>query len=418
MVRIADEGYSPSAPAGYTVHVTGVTGSNPWPTAGGPGWTPDKIAAYQQAMQLGQMISGNTLYPSGPSISHPVPFSHNPTSTYSYPGPMHVGFRHDPATGHRPDQLLASYNVKGGGNKWFACMMDPNYITRMPYPDGGYGTAIVIQKLWVDITTDANGDARWIVSPYTKFPFISVAPATGVQTPTACPDETVIAAKVERMRPLHTSVLFSYYGNPDDSAGIIVSQTAMGDATIATWNEDADALSHRLHSHSSKVYEGAYAYAVNDPTRACQFNQDLFRAATTGDATIANSPYCFIKQSVSGASVSTTIGRCEIIVAWEIYSEDQLWTMHREANHVNDYWEAYYLQDLLNVPRVFTNDLHNTIINMILSKALGYVGSAASAAATLGLSDFVAELIAGMKGKTSGKGLQIATRGLKRVRRY
>lgn len=313
------------------------------------------------------------IYTAGPT-QYPVPQGTQTTSTLAYPGRFHIGagrFAADPyAMMVRPPEL--DTYVARGGNKWLASLMHPNMPSRMPKPDGGYGTGLITQKLWVELTADANGDVRFMVTPYTKFMYVSVAPATGVQTVTPVPDESVISAKIERMRLVHLSVLITYHGNPDDSAGIMSVQSTLADNSIATWNEDADALSRRMHTHTTKVYEGAYAYAVSDPNVANEFNADLFTAANTAAAGVATSGNGWIKVAISGATASVNIARAEIIGSWEFYSEDQLWTMVREANHTQVYEDAYYLMDKLNIPRMFNNDLHNEIIKYILKEALKY----------------------------------------------
>lgn len=282
----------------------------------------------------------------------------------------------------RPDEELYKY-LRMGANKWLACMMRPDMPCRMPMPDGGYGTAIVTAQLWVELTTDANGDVRQIVSPFPQFLLTTIVPGTGVHTAVAAPESATIIAKFERLRPLHLSRLDTYYGDRDTTGGMIVTQVVLADNSIATWNDDADVLARKHHSHANRLVDGAYAYAVNEPIRAAEFNSLLITAATTAGAGVSTSQYAFIKTSISSAKVSTSLARSEIIGSWEGYTEDQLFPIMREANKVEEFWHAYELIDLLNIPRVFMNDEHEDAIRAYLHQSLTHSTPFSSAVGSL-----------------------------------
>lgn len=312
-----------------------------------------------------------------------VPLSHNPTSS------AHPVVR--ATAGQRPDADIQKY-LDQGGNKWMACIVRPDQPIRMPVPDGGYGTALVTQQLWLELTTNADvagppfvagGDFRFIVMPFPRFLVTTVAPGTGVHTAVPCPDVSVITTKFQRLRPLHHSVLTTYYGDRDTTGGIITTQVGIVDSAIATWNDDADALARRLNSHSSKLVDGAYAYGVNDPLPAAHFNNLLLTATTTAFAGVSTSAYSYIKQSISSASVNKTVGRIEVVASWEGYSEDQLWPIYREANEIHEYWDAFTIMDKINMPRIFTNDEHDELIKLFLSAAMSLVKPVASTVGTL-----------------------------------
>jgi len=303
---------------------------------------------------------------------------------------------------------------------WLASLMHAPCAGRCPKSEGAFGSTVVHQKQVFEVNTDANGDARGIISSFSKFAGTTVDPTTGVHTPLALPDDATISSRFERVRSTHTSAKFTYIGDVDDANGYVAVAMTRGDQNLATWNEDGDVLSRHLHSQSFNIYDGFYAYISHDPNHVAEMTSELLTAASTAAAGVATGQYSFIKFAISGAAPSTTVGRITIQQTYEGYSEDQLWDMYRVPPPTkNVFKQAYRALAGLNIPFIFKGSDSEQMIHEYMKKAAVWVGKEAldAAGSGMGVSGVLGLLRAGMSGDV-GALTESFTNPRKRTKRY
>lgn len=230
---------------------------------------------------------------------------------------------------------------------YLVSLAHPGFPVPCPATSGTLGTSMVTQKLWVDITTDANGDARFITLPLLNVAYVHVNPTTGVHTPTAHTDAVALNTGLRSARNVHHSCLFTYYGNPDDAAGIVSVYQSHTHGGLSTWNQDADVLGRNPQARSMKVATGFYAFTTD--------NGEFLELFNFGWTSTMSTPNGFgtghIIASISGATPSTTIGRVEITHSWEVVAEDQLFPHKRYLRNWKDYFVA--LQYITVMPQIY-----------------------------------------------------------------
>lgn len=243
---------------------------------------------------------------------------------------------------------------------FMSTLLLPDNPQPMPFPLHSNGVAIVTQKMYVEITTNINGDARFITTPFPRCMYTAVNPATGVQTATASANAAAIDAEVSAGRALHHSCKFTFYNNPDTAAGIIAVLSDDHDPTITTWNEDASVLGQRPTARTFTVADGFYSWSVSSIGLFEEISKTWFTA------TLPSAFYGHIKVAISGATVSTNIGRVEITSSWEFFGKNQLFPHRHYSRNIADFYETLDLMERLSIPRVFKGTTADDEIEEIL----------------------------------------------------
>lgn len=243
---------------------------------------------------------------------------------------------------------------------FMSTLLLPHNPQPMPFPMVSNGVAIVTQKLYVEITTDLNGDARFITQAFPRAMYISVNPTTAVQTVTASPNAATIDAEVSAGRVLHHSCKFTFYNNPDTAAGIVAVLSDSFDPNISTWNQDASALGQDPSAKTFSVADGFYAWSISHVGIFEEPSKTPFSSA------VANGTWGHIKVAISGATVATNIGRVEVTTSLEFFGRNQLFPHIHYSRNVADFYETLDLLERLTIPRIFNGKTYEDEIEEIL----------------------------------------------------
>lgn len=258
-------------------------------------------------------------------------------------------------------------NEKSRKLPFMATVLLPENPVPMPFPFNGHGVGIATQVYRKELTTDVNGDFRFISTVLTLSMYREVNPTTGVHTATAAPDQNEIHVSRERLRVLHHSCKFTYYSAADNSAGIAAVCAETEDPSFSTWNESAAVLGGRVGAVTLPLADGFYVWgglasSWTNLTQPSPFYTNL----TT------NAGYPYIKVSISKATPLTNIGHIEITSIYELTSNterrSQIFERRFYSRPASQLFEVIDMINRLSIPHVFNGKTYRRDIEEILDE--------------------------------------------------